>query len=90
MKTKKIYKILLDYMYHDSFSYNPKWKYSSLPYVVKENYNKIYSFLEFMAKKNYITLLDDEEYAFVVHPQKLPDREQLMRDFMCFGSDTEN
>lgn len=58
--------------------------------LLKKTIIKYTLFWNLWIKKNYITLLDDEEYAFVVHPQKLPDREQLMHDFMCFGSDTEN
>ncbi len=79
MKRKKIIKLVADTICHDPFAYDPKWKWSSLPKYTKIEYKQILPILQFWEKKGYITLLECEDYAFIVHPEKLPKKEELIQ-----------
>lgn len=78
MKRGKIIKSIADTICHAPFAYNPKWK--TLPESAKMNYQRILSILKLWENNGCITLLDDEEYAFILHPEKLPSKEQLIEE----------
>ena len=78
MKTKNIIKIIIDNICHDKYSYNPKWKWEWLPNVVKENYNKVLPILLKWEERGFIKLINDDENIFLVFPEKLPLKDDLI------------
>lgn len=81
MKRSKIIKIIADTICHDSFAYNPKWKWSALPEIVRIEYSLVLPTLKLWEKNGFITLLEDKEYIFIVHPEKLPNKDELINLF---------
>ncbi len=80
MKRWKIIKSIADVICHDPFSFSPKWKWKALPQELKSEYQRVLPILKLWEAAGYITLLEDEEYAFVLHPEKLPSKEQLIKE----------
>jgi predicted phosphoadenosine phosphosulfate sulfurtransferase len=80
MKRVKIIRTLIDHIGHDPFAYNPNWTMERLPPVVQNNYAKITRVLSFWQKKGYITLIENNTIIFIVHPEKLPGKEQLLSE----------
>jgi len=84
MKTKKIIQIIIDNICHDKYAYDPTWRWDWLPPIVKECYNKILPILIMWEEKGYINLIEDGETIFIVHPEKLPEKEKLIEESMIF------
>ncbi|MBN2744009.1 MAG: hypothetical protein JXR39_08965 [Marinilabiliaceae bacterium] len=78
VKQSKIVKLIADIICHDPFAYNPKWKWKDLPENVRSDYHRILPILKLWEKNGYITLLEDGEYAFILHPEKLPNKIDLL------------
>ena len=81
MKTKKRILQLIKYIYHDDLSFLPwKWDSPLWPSDFKDTYHKIRPTLFLWQEKGYITLIEDDETIFVVHPEKLPPKEKLIEE----------
>jgi hypothetical protein len=78
MKRWKIVKAIADVICHDPFAYDPKWKWKALPESAKNEFQRIQPILKLWEEKGYLTLLEDEEYAFILHPENLPNKEVLL------------
>ncbi len=78
---KKILQLIINYFYFDDLVYHPYWKWSwnIWPQNFKEIYPKIRPTLLQWQEKGYITLIEDDEYIFTVHPDKLPSKEELLK-----------
>lgn len=79
MKRWQIIKEIVDIICHDPFAYDPKWKWKALPENAVNDYERILPILKLWEEKGYITLLEEDEYAFVLHPEKLPSKEDLLK-----------
>ena len=79
MKRWKVIQSIVDTICHDPFGYNPKWKWKALPVNARNEYQRILPILKAWESNGYISLLEDEEYAFIVYPEKLPNKEHLMQ-----------
>jgi len=78
MKKQKLIDIILQNICHDKYAYDPNWKWEWLPVSIKENYSKIRPVLLDWQSKGYIKLVEDEEHIFLVYPEKLPTKEELL------------
>ena len=78
MQRWKIIKALADVICQDPFAYDPKWKWKALPQSAKKEFQRILPILKLWEEKGYLTLLEDEEYAFILHPENLPNKEELL------------
>jgi hypothetical protein len=78
MKRSKVIKAIADVICHDPFAFDPKWKWISLPECAKSEYDRILPILKIWEKNGFITLLEDDEYAFIIHPEKLPRKDDLL------------
>jgi hypothetical protein len=78
MKRWKIVKAIADLICHDPFAYDSKWKWEALPESAKDEFQRILPILKLWEEKGYLTLLEDEEYAFILHPENLPNKEVLL------------
>ena len=78
---KKILQLIIGYFYFDDLAYHPlwKWNWNIWPKYFKDNYPKIRPTLFQWQEKGYITLIEDDDTIFTVHPDKLPSKEELLK-----------
>lgn len=86
MKQWELLKIIVDNISHDKYAYNPQWAWNGLPPIIKENYAKVRSILIQWQEKGYITLIEDDETIFIVHPDKLPPKNTLLNELKISNS----
>lgn len=76
---KRSLKNIVDDLYHDIYGRNPTRSWHVLGKLVKENYPKIRPTLLQWQEKGYITLIEDDDNIFTVHPDNLPSKEELLK-----------
>lgn len=76
---KKSLKLIIEDLYHDIYGRNPKRSWYVLGKLVKDNYLKIRPTLLQWQDKGYITLIEDDDNIFILHPDKLPSKEELLK-----------
>lgn len=84
MKRWKLVDIIINYIYHDNiYLVSPILDWDLMKILnkqFKENYQKIRPVLLVWEKKGYITLVENSEVMLVFHPEKLPSKEQLIKE----------
>lgn len=84
MKRWKLVDIIINYIYHDNIYLGSPivdWDLMNiLNKQFKENYHKIRPVLLEWEKKGYITLVENNEIILVFHPEKLPSKQQLIKE----------
>lgn len=84
MKRNKVIEIIINYIYHDNiYLMSPivDWKLLDvLNKHIKDNYQKIKPILLEWQQKGYIELIENEDIVFSFYPEKLPSREQLLKE----------
>jgi len=75
---RKCLKLIIADLYHDIYGRNPKRSWYVLGKLVKDNYPKIRPTLLQWQEKGYITLIEDDDNIFTVHPDKLPPKDVLL------------
>jgi hypothetical protein len=76
---KKSLKFIIEDLYHDIYGRNPRRSWHVLGKLIKSNYPKIRPTLLQWQEKGYITLIEDDATIFMVHPDKLPSKEELLK-----------
>ena len=46
----------------------------------KDNYHKVRPFLLFWQERGYITLIEDNKTIFIIHPEKFPTKEIMIKE----------
>ena len=84
MKRWKLVEILTNYIYHDNiYLMSPVIAWDLIALLnkhFKDNYLKVRPILLQWQKMGYITLIEDNDVIFIFHPEKLPTKEQLIKE----------
>ncbi len=84
MKRWKLIGLVVNYIYHDNiYLMSPVVDWELMTILNKrfrDNYQKVRPVLLEWQRKGYITLVEDNEIIFIFHPEKLPSKEQLVKE----------
>jgi len=84
MKRWKLLDIIVNYIYHDNiYLVSPIIDWDLLNILnknFKDNYDKIRPVLLDWEKRGYITLVENTDVVFIFNPEKLPSKEQLIKE----------
>ena len=90
MKRSKIIEIIIDNICHDPSAYNPKWRWNAFSKNIKAEYQKILPILKYWEEKNYISIINDDEYIFMLFPENLPARDVLFLESLSYENKSNN
>ena len=94
MKRKNLIKLLVDTIYRDNiYLITPIIDWDLMDIVNKHfraNYNKVLPVLLKWQEKEYISLINDDEYIFMLFPENLPARDVLLLESLSYENKSNN